>query len=390
MMTNCSAVILAAGDGARMKTTIPYVMLKVLSKPMVSWVLSAVQKSGIQKIAMVVADRKNPVAQFAKTDCAIYEQTIRSGTAHAILQAEEFVKKNINDHILVLNGDMPFMDAGTIRNALLTHMQAGNDVTVISARLENPFGYGRILRNYSDGTFKGIVEERDASSQIKRIKEISAGTYWFKASVLLSAVQNLKPRPNGEYNLVDAITNIIKQGGKADTVVAANPDVVLGANDRSQLYELNRLARHREIERHIESGINIRCADGILIDPEVSIGIDTTILPGTILRGNVKIGHRCILGPNTIIEDSVIGDNVHLNNVSCCSATVKDGAFVGPFVHIRPGTQIGENAFIENNVSFLTPVVIGDDVHIPAGTVVKKDILQNNLKFSDETENREK
>lgn len=348
MMTNCSAIILAAGDGAKMKTTLPYVMLKVLSKPMISWVLSATKKSGIEKIAVVVSDRRNSVAEFAKGDCTIVEQKERRGTAHAVMQAVPFIEAHLNDDILILNGDSPLMDAGTIRMAHTVHKTAKNDATVICARIDNPFGYGRIIRDPYNGELQCIIEERDASSEIKRIREISAGAYWFKASALLDALRQIQPRQNGEYNLVDSIKHLIQNEKKVGTANAMSPDVVLGINDRAQFYSVNQLARRREIERHLEAGVSIPCTDGVCIDPEVLIGMDTLILPGTVLRGKVTIGNGCVIGPNTMLESTTVGDNVRLNNVQCSHAIIKNDAQVGPFVHIHPNSVIGEGVRVDS------------------------------------------
>ena len=350
MMTDCSAIVLAAGAGVRMKSAYPYVMLKLLFKPMISWVIEAAQKSGIQDIAVVVSDSGNMVAQYVEGSCEVYEQSVPQGTAHAVLQAKAFIEARGDGDILILNGDSPLMDAGTVRSALVHHRNAKNDVTVITARVDKPFGYGRIVRSSSDGAFSAIVEERDASSEVKRIDEISSGAYWFRAKSLLAALEQLHPRETGEYNLVDAVSWMLKNGMRADTSYALSSDVVLGANDRLQLQALNEIARIRELERHLEAGVDIPCFDGVIIAPDVVIGMDTTILPGTILRGKVTIGKNCKIGPNTLVENSVVGDNVLLNSTQCCQSTVKNDANIGPFVHIRPNSVIAESVHLGNFV----------------------------------------
>ncbi len=350
MMTDCSAIVLAAGDGVRMKSLYPYVMLKLLFKPMISWVIDAAQKSGIQDIAVVVADSENMVAQYVEGSCEVYEQPVPQGTAHAVLQAKAFIEARGDGDILILNGDSPLMDAGSVRSALLHHRNAQNDVTVITARVEKPFGYGRIVRSTADGALSAIVEERDASSEVKRIDEISSGAYWFRAKSLRKALEQLKPRANGEYNLVDAVSWMLRNGMRADTSYALSSDVVLGANDRLQLQALNEIARVRELERHLEAGVDIPCFDGVIIAPDVVIGMDTTILPSTILRGKVNIGRNCKIGPNTLVENSTIGDNVLLNSTQCYQSVVKNDANIGPFVHIRPNSVISEGVHLGNFV----------------------------------------
>ncbi len=349
MMAKCAAVILAAGDSYRMKSAYPYVMLKLMSKPMIEWVVNSAKKSGVAETAVVVSNPNNMVAEFVKKSCETVVQKEQLGTAHAVMQATDFIKKYEDGNILILNGDSPLMDAVTIRKALSEHMNHGNDVTVISAKVDKPFGYGRIVRD-DEGEFKGIVEERDAASKIKRIDEISSGAYWFKAEVLLKSLDGIKPRSNGEYNLVDAVEWLCENGYNADTSFAMSPDVVLGANDRIQLHQLNHIARMKEIERHLEAGVDIPSFEGVLIDPDVEIGMDTTILPGTIIRGDVKIGRNCKIGPNSLIENSTFGDNIVFNSSQCYNSTVKSDATIGPFAHIRPNSVIGDSVHLGNFV----------------------------------------
>lgn len=350
MISQCGAIILAAGDSVRMKSAYPYVMLKVLSKPMIAWVVDAARKSGIQDIAVVASAPDNMVAEFASASCEVIVQTQQNGTAHAVMQAEDFISRHLSGNILILSGDSPLMDAATVRSALNSHINSDNDVTVISAKVDKPFGYGRIVRDKKDGTFCAIVEERDAASDTKRINEISSGAYWFKAEALKKALKNTRMRQNGEYNLVDTVDWLIDNNFKADTSFALSPDVVLGANDRIQLHQLNHIARIKEIESHLEAGVDIPCFENVIIDPGVSIGMDSTVLPGTILRGRVIIGRNCTIGPNTIIENSTVGDDVNLNNVQCYNAAVKSGANIGPYVHIRPNSIVGENVHLGNFV----------------------------------------
>ena len=384
MMKQCAAVILGAGDSYRMKSAQPYVMMKLLSRPMLQWVIEAAKKSGIQDLAVISSKADNMVAEFVAGSATVFVQSEPMGTGHAVMQAVDFIKHYERGHILILNGDTPLMDAETIRNALISHINNGNDVTIISAQVENPFGYGRIIRD-EDGSFEKIIEERDAASEIKRIDEISSGAFWFKTESLLLSLDNLDPRKTGEYNLVDAVNWLKDNGYSTGTCFASHPEVALGANDRNQLHDLNHIARRTLIERHLDAGVDIPSFESILIGPDVEIGMDTTILPGTILRGKVKIGRNCQIGPNTLIVDSVIGDDVTLNMVQCYQSTVKRGANIGPFVHIRPNSVIGEyvhlgnfvevkNSNIEMNtkVSHLTYVGdsdVGKRVNFGCGTV---------------------
>ncbi|MEG2719781.1 MAG: sugar phosphate nucleotidyltransferase [Oscillospiraceae bacterium] len=372
-MSDCAAIILAAGDSIRMKSAYPYVMLKLLSKPMISWVVEAAKKSGVDDVAIIVSKPENMVAEYVLGSCEVVVQSTPLGTAHAVLQAMEFIKEHKDGNILILNGDSPLMDAATIRTALMIHKNAENDVTVISAKIDKPFGYGRIVRDRDNGTFKAIVEEKDATGDVKRIDEISSGAYWFRAEALIEALSNLKPRANGEYNLVDSVTYLINKGCKADTSFAMTPDVVLGANDRIQLHQLNHIARMRELEGHLEAGVDIPCFESVMIDPGVQIGMDTTILSGTILRGKVVIGRNCIIGPNTIIENSTIGDDVVFNNVQCYGSTVKNRVVAGPYVYIKQNSVIGED-FVVKSFSNVKHSLFKDDLDL---TYIESSDLDN-------------
>lgn len=354
MNKNDIAVIMAAGSSTLLKSAYSPVLAKVLGRPMISSVTEAAKLSGIEKVAVIVPSDDTQITpliknEFPESNIDFYEQPSSLGTAHAVLQAEEAIKAAGNGNVLILNGDTPFIDASTINLAYIQHTSSENAVTVISANVSKPFGYGRIIRNENE-QFAGIVEEADADSLTKRITEISSGTYWFKAGVLLNALKNLSPRANGHFNLVDAVSDIIKSGMKTDTFFAPNSDIILGANDRIQLMELNEYAKMQSIQYHLTAGVEIPYSDGVVIEKGVKIGTDTCILPGTIIKGFTRIGKNCVIGPNSVIEDCIIDDNVTLNQTQCEQCVVKSGANIGPFVHIRPNSVIGENVHLGNFV----------------------------------------
>lgn len=354
MNKNDIAVIMAAGSSTLLKSAHSPVLAEVLGRPMISSVTEAAKLSGIENVAVIVPSDDTQISsliknEFPESNIDFYEQPASLGTAHAVLQAEKALEAAGNGNVLILNGDTPFIDASTINLAYVQHTSSDNSVTVISANVSKPFGYGRIIRDENE-QFTGIVEEADADSLTKRITEISSGTYWFKADVLLNALKNLSPRANGHFNLVDAVADIIKSGMKADTFFAPNSDIILGANDRIQLMELNEYAKMQTIQYHLAAGVDIPYSDGVVIENGVEIGTDTCILPGTIIKSGAKIGKNCVIGPNSVIEDSIIGDNVILNQTQCEQCVVKSGANIGPFVHIRPNSVIGENVHLGNFV----------------------------------------
>ena len=356
MSKNDLAVIMAGGIGIMHKSQYPPVLAKVLGRPMISRVTAAVIGAGIKNVVIVIPKNDEYIkeqinGEFPKKNISFVEQPTPMGTAHAVLQASSQIADcaDSKGNVLVLNGDTPFIDAATINSAYKQHASRNHDMTVISAIVAKPFGYGRIVRSPAN-TFAGIIEERDASSEIKRITEISAGTYWFKASALQFILSNLTPRSNGHYNLVDAVPLMLSKDMGVDTYFASNSDIILGANDRQQIMELNNYAKMREIEFHLAAGVDIPYSDGVVIEEGVEIGIDTTILPGTIIKAGSKIGKDCVIGPDTYICNSTIGDNVKLNHVQCNDAVVKNGADIGPYVQIRPNSVIGENVHLGNFV----------------------------------------
>lgn len=361
-MSKKSALILAAGDGRRMKTSKPKVLAEVLFKPMIDWVTDAVQAGGVDEICVVTGHCHEELEKHLGGKFKTVVQTELLGTGHAVMQAKEFIKANSPGNILILNGDSPLVDAKTISTAYEYHMSHKNAVTIISAKIDNPEGYGRIIRN-KDKCLKRIVEENDATNAEKMINEVNSGAYWFNCSVLLEALEGIiemhDKKHQAEYYLTDAVEVILEKNLNAVAYEAGNPDAVLGANDRAQLQLLNEIARKKVMREHLLNGVSIPCADGVIIGPSVKIGAETEILPGTILKGNTVIGESCVIGPNSLVEDSIIEDNVTLNNVQCYSSRVRKNATIGPFARIRPDCVIGEGVKAGNFVEFKN-ATIGD------------------------------
>ncbi len=351
-MSNACVVILAAGEGTRMKSSKPKVMAEVLFKPMIDWVISAAENGGSENICVVTGYRHEILEEHLNGKYRTVLQSQRLGTGHAVMQAKEFISEFINGDVLILNGDAPLMDSDTIKKALEFHKESGNSATVISARVAEPFGYGRIQRD-ENGFLKAIVEEKEADENQKKINEVNSGAYWFNAEALLDALDTLAENhtdSSKEYYLTDAMEIILSKGGKASAFTAETSDVVLGANDRYQLYELNEIARKDVLKKHMKAGVSIPCIDGVIIGPDAVIGADTQILPGTIIKGKSEIGNGCNIGPNSLIENSVIHDNAGIDNTQVYSSEVKSGANIGPFVRIRPDCIVGENVRVGNFV----------------------------------------
>lgn len=343
------AVVLAAGEGKRMKSKNPKVLCEVLFKPMLEWVLTSCDQVGLQKICVVTGHKKEQVEEITKTRYENAFQEEQNGTGHAVMCAEGFLKQNIDCDVAILCGDAPFMDSKTLVDSHKYHCEKGNSVTVISADLDNPFGYGRIVKQY--GRITSIVEQKDADEDQKLIKEVNSGAYWFKCKDLLEILKEIKPdNSQGEYYLTDAIKLLLASGKRVSSYKAETPDVVLGANDRKSLYALNAIARDSVIEKHMENGVEFVCTDGIIIGPDVEIGAGTLILPGTILKGKSKIGEDCVIGPNSLLQDSQIGDRTELNQTQVYQSIIHEEVTIGPFTQIRPNCEIGYKAHIGNFV----------------------------------------
>ena len=441
-MSSTCALILAAGEGKRMKMSKPKVLAEVLFKPMIDWVTDAALSAGIDDICVVTGYKHELLEEHLAGKFKTVIQEERLGTGHAVMQAKDFIKAHIHDNILILNGDNPLMDAETIKSAYEYHIASKNAVTVISAKVNNPSGYGRILRN-KDKCLKRIVEENEASASEKVITEINSGAYWFSCSVLLDALEGIaamfdKKDEQPEYYLTDAVEVILEKKLNAVAFEAGSSDVAMGANNRVQLQELNEVARKKIMRKHMINGVSIPCPDGVCISPEAVIGVETEILHGTTIKGKTVIGSECTIGPGSHIEDSKIEDNVTLTNVYCYSSEVKAGASVGPFARIRPGcvigagvkagnfvefknatvgdktcvahltyigdadvgsgvnfgcgcatanftgkdkhrTTVGNNAFIGCDTCLVAPVNVGDNAYTAAGSVITEDIPDNSL-----------
>ncbi len=307
------AVILAGGQGKRMKAPMPKPMFKVLGEPMLEWVLSACENADLERTCVITGYESQQIESYLGNRCRTAFQSERLGTGHAVMMASDFLNEDKNGNTLILCGDAPFIDSDTIRDSLAFHISENNAVTVITANVDEPRGYGRILR--TENGISGIVEEKDATEEQRKIVEINSGCYWFKTADLIDLLGQIKNNnAQNEYYLTDTIAIALQNGLRAGAFRSANGDVVLGANDRKGLLKLNEAARMAVLNQHMVNGIGFCCTDGIIIERHVEIGAGTEILPNTILRGKTVIGANCVIGPNVILEDCTLGDNVKMNS----------------------------------------------------------------------------
>ena len=369
-MTGNCAVILAAGEGTRMKSKKPKVLAEVLFKPMIDWVIDSAKACGMEEenICVVTGHGREQLEAALPQGVQTVVQTERLGTGHAVMQAREFLRAHGSANVLILGGDAPFMDGETVSMALQYHTRANSAATVISADVTDPTGYGRIVRD-TYGDFSGITEEKDATEAQKAIREVNSGAYWFNIQALLVALEkmetNAKYRLNAakEYYLTDAIEILRSMGQRVTTFNSRSEDVVLGANDRDQLAHLNEIARQKIIRRHRLAGVSIPFDTGVIIAPDVQIGRDAEILQGTILKGKTEIGEDAVVGPNSVLENCVIGAGATVTQTYGTDVRVGEKTQVGPFARLRPGTQIGADVRVGNFVEVKNSTV-GDGTKI--------------------------
>ena len=356
------AIVLAAGEGKRMKSKKPKAMMEVLFKPMLGWVIDSVREAGIRDVCVVTGHLEEIVKDYLTKNytggeaCSTVTQAERKGTGHAVMMAKSFLEAHRGGSVLILNGDAPFMDYRNISNSFYFHEARSNCVTVISAMLDDPTGYGRILRA-ADGSLMSIVEHKEATMEQLAVREVNSGAYWFNVDALLSVLDTnhiTQSSVTGEYYLPDAVKLL---GEAADAYTADTSSVVMGANDPVQLNELNQIARTSILNKMIAEGVSLTCTDGVIIGPDVNIGSGTVILPGTILRGRVSIGNDCTIGPNTMIENSVIHHRVIINASQVKQSEIFDGTDIGPFSQIRPNCKIGPKVHIGDFVEVKNSVL---------------------------------
>ena len=384
MNNNC--IVLSAGFGSRMKSQKPKVLFELIYKPMINWVVDSCMRSGIQKqnISLVVGYRKEEIMSHMGEGFHYTHQKELLGTAHAVQMCVPFLEKNTDSHTLVLCGDAPLMDARTIKKALEEHKKQNNSATVITADLDNPFGYGRIIKR--NGKLQQIIEQKDGSTEELAITEINSGAYWFNTADLLSVIDKIENNnAQKEFYLTDAISILLKNNHNCGTYKTNNSDVVLGANTRTDLYNLNKKVQEKILLNHIENGVEILDMTSTFISPDTVIEPDVSILPGSIIKGKSYIDSGSVIGPYTVIDSCDIGKETIINSSQVYSSKIGNEVKIGPYCHIRPNCEIdsfvkiGDFVEIKNSkigkktsVSHLTYIgdsIVGEHVNFGCGVV---------------------
>jgi len=380
---NTVAIILAAGEGKRMKSEYSKVIHKVGGKPIVERVCNSVKNAGIDKCVLVVGHKREQVMEVVG-DRAVYAiQEEQLGTGHAVMQAVPYI--NDADRVVILCGDAPLITDETIKAALNIHEEKKLSATIFTAEFDNPAGYGRIVRDNKSNVV-AIVEDKDASETEKLIKEVNSSMYCFDKEALCNALDKLdNNNAQKEYYLTDVIKIMINEGKKVDTYIVPDKNEIMGINNRIQLNEAETILRKKINYKHMTNGVTLINPDNTYIEEDVVIGSDTVIYPGNILEGNTVIGNNCVLAQNNRITNTTIGNGTEIVSSVLIDSKVGNNTHIGPFAWLRPKSNVGDNIrigdFVEiknsnigngTKVSHLTYVGdsdIGENVNFGCGTV---------------------
>ncbi len=377
------AVILAAGKGTRFKSDLPKVLHKILGKPMLWYVVKAAKEAGAEEIIVVVGHKKELVEEFLKSEfpeIRTVHQEEQLGTGHAVTCAEELLK-DYNRKVVVLNGDTPLVEPEEIKRLA----EVDGDMVVLTGEIDDPTGYGRVIRDGQE--ILKIVEEKDATEEEKKIKEVNTGIYAFESKKLFEALKEIdNNNAQGEYYLPDVLKVFRDKGWKVVPVVVKDFSTVMGVNNRYELSKAEKILQERIVKELQLSGVTIHNPESAYIEPEVEIGADTEIFAPIYIKGKTKIGKGCYLGAFSEIVDSTIGDETEVE--SHCwikGAVLEPETSVGPFVKLRPGTYLESGArvgtFVEtknahlergakaNHLTYLGDCRIGENTNIGAGTI---------------------
>ena len=378
-----TAVILAAGQGTRMRSRQPKVLHKIAGKPLIEHVIDQVRLSGISKIVLVLGYKREEVTGPFLNGVSIAVQPEQLGTGHAVMQARDFIDPA--DTVFITSGDTPLLRAETIKDLLQQHQAAAADATVMSAQMDDPAGYGRIIRSQHND-FLRIVEEKDAQPEEKLIQEVNAGIYCIKARPLFEALKHIENNnAQNEYYLPDVLPWMSEQGHRVNVFLTPDNNDVKGINDRVQLAEVTQIMQLRINNRLMRSGVTIINPLTTYIEDDVTIGADTVIYPNTIIAAGTVVGEECSIGPDSVVLASKIGNRVLIEQSRIDTAVIEDDCHIGPFAYLRPETHLASGVkvgdFVEIKKSFLGSgtkaahlsyigdATIGQQVNIGAGTI---------------------
>ncbi|WP_028256112.1 bifunctional UDP-N-acetylglucosamine diphosphorylase/glucosamine-1-phosphate N-acetyltransferase GlmU [Veillonella magna] len=362
-MNKVAALVLAAGKGTRMKSRLPKVLHKVGGKAMVERVLDTVNAVGVDRSVVIVGFGGEEVRAYLGDRCEYVTQAEQKGTGHAVREAKP-VLGDFDGTIVLMCGDTPLVTEDTIKALLNEHAATGAAATVLTAHMENPTGYGRIIRD-EEGKVLRIVEQKDGTPDELAVQEINTGMYAFDSQKLWPCLAQLSDdNAQGELYITDVVGILVNAGERVSAYMTMDEDESLGVNSRVQLAEAERILRNRKLRELMDAGVTIIDPATTYVAPEVVVGSDTILHPGTILEGNTVIGKECEIGPHTRFTNVTVGDNnvIHFTYAHDCE--IKNGTDIGPYVHLRPNTVIGDKVHIGNFVEVKNSIV-GEGTKFP-------------------------
>lgn len=362
-MADLTTIILAAGKGTRMKSSLPKVLHKAGGKAMLAHVLDAAKEAGAGRSIVVVGFGGDAVEEALAGEAEFVTQAEQLGTGHAVLQTEPLLRGE-KGTVLVLCGDTPLLTGTLLKKFVEEHAAAGAKATVLTAVMPDATGYGRVIRA-ADGTVAKIVEHKDATKEELGVREINSGIYCFSAPDLFAALHEVgNDNAQGEYYLPDVLEILKQKGEKIFAVAADSYEETLGVNSRAQLAASEKILRRRKNEALMAEGVTLMDPETTYVDVDVVVGRDTVIYPGTWLEGRTVIGEGCEIGPNSRFQNVKVGAHVTAHFCYAHECEIADGVTLGPYVHIRPDTKLAAGVKIGNFVEVKNSVV-GEGTKLP-------------------------
>lgn len=436
------AIVLAAGQGKRMKSKLYKVLHPVCGTPMVSHVLRSVKQAACERAVVIVGHGAEAVRAHLGDAAEYALQAEQLGTGHAVLQVKDQLG-GIDGTAVIVCGDTPLVTSESLQAMIALHEREGAAATVMTADMESPTGYGRVIRG-EGGEVLRIVEQKDCSPEEAAVREINTGTYCFDNRKLFAALaQVTNQNAQGEYYLTDVIGILQKQGERVSAYKTADPAEAIGVNDRIALAEAEKLMRRRIAKAHMTGGVTIIDPENTYIEAEVTIGADTVLYPGTVLRGRTVIGEDCVIGPSAELKDTTVGSGTTIRQSTTDQAEIGESCSIGPFAYLRPGTklanqvkvgdfvelknatvgegskiphlsyvgdatvgsnvnigcgaitanydgynksrtEIGDNTFIGSNANLIAPIKIGSNAYVVAGSTITHNVGDNDMAIARE------
>ena len=377
------SIILAAGEGKRMKSNIAKPLQQAAGKALVEWVLDTAEETGSDENIVVIGHKAEDVKAYLGDRAKYAYQYEQLGTGHAVMQGIESIK-DVDGTVMVLYGDSPLIEAETLKRVREDHSKKMRAATVITAIADEPYGYGRIVRE--NGEIVRIVEQKDASEDEQKITEVNSGMYFFDIQKLKESLSKItNDNSQGEYYITDVIEIMLSEGEKVGAYVT-DLEQTMGVNDKLQLSQVGKILNRRKVEALMLAGVTIIDPDKVQVTTNVKVGRDTVLYPGTVLEGDTVIGENCVIGSNTSLNNCTVGNNTKILETVGIDSEIGSDTNVGPFAYLRPGTKVGsevkigdfvevKNSTIDDgtkvaHLTYIGDADVGKRVNFGCGTVV--------------------